>query len=301
MLLSDEKQQFGIIVRNASRDLKIAESYVEKDFYALTILKELIKRNPNFVFKGGTSLSVCQKVINRFSEDIDVSYAFERITVGQRRDIKQAFFDSIHAASLEVSNADNIRSRRIFNRYLCPYDSKWNNVSNQVIVEWATQTPSFPIEEKEAQTIIGRYLSKIGRDDLIQKYNLEAFMVKTITKERTFVDKIFAICDYHISKKLRRQSRHIYDLHQLLKYIELNDEIINVFNKVKSYRVNLDTCYSVKEDKPISKILEELIEEQTYLDDYNELTYTLLYDHVTYDECVPSILKIAKFLKDNNL
>ena len=301
MLLSDEKQQFGIIVRNASRDLKIAESYVEKDFYALTILKELIKRNPNFVFKGGTSLSVCQKVINRFSEDIDVSYAFERITVGQRRDIKQAFIDSIHAASLEVSNAENIRSRRIFNRYLCPYPSEWNNTTNQVIVEWATQTPSFPIEEKEAQTIIGRYLSKIGRDDLIQKYDLEAFMVKTITKERTFVDKIFAICDYHISKKLRRQSRHIYDLHQLLKHIELNDEIINIFNNVKSYRVNLDTCYSVKEDKPISKILEELIKEKTYLNDFNELTYTLLYDRVTYDECVPSILKIAKFLKDNNL
>ena len=301
MLLSSDQRQFSIIVENASREFKISESYIEKDFYALTILKELIKRNPNFVFKGGTSLSVCQKVINRFSEDIDVSYAFERITVGQRRDIKQAFFDSIHAASLEVSNAENIRSRRIFNRYLCPYSSKWNNFSNQVIVEWATQTPSFPIEEKEAQTIIGRYLSKIGRDDLIQKYDLEAFMVKTITKERTFVDKIFAICDYHISKKLRRQSRHIYDLHQLLKHIELNDEIINIFNKVKSYRVNLDTCYSVKEDRPISSILEELIQEQTYLKDYNELTYPLLYDHITYDECVPSILKIAMFLKDYNL
>lgn len=301
MLLSNDKQLFNEIIKTISEQNNILPQYIEKDFYALTILKELIKRNPNFVFKGGTSLSVCQHVINRFSEDIDISYAFERITVGQRRAIKQAFFDSIEAASLRVSNAENIRSRRIFNRYLCPYESIWNNSSNHVIVEWATQTPSFPIEVKSAQTIIGKYLESIGRHDLVEKYDLFPFETKTITKERTFVDKIFAICDYHISKKLDRQSRHIYDLHQLLKHIELNSEIINIFNKVKEYRINLDTCYSVKEDKSISSLIEDLINENTYLADYNLKTFPLLYDRTKYDDCVPSLKRIASFLKENNL
>lgn len=135
MLLSDDKNQFQIIISNASRHLNVAESFIEKDYYAITILKELFKRDDKFVFKGGTSLSVCQHVINRFSEDIDVSYVDEVITQGNRRRIKQIFFDSIEASFLSVSNPDNIRSRRIFNRYLCHYSSNWNANVDKVIVD----------------------------------------------------------------------------------------------------------------------------------------------------------------------
>ena len=301
MLLSSNQTLFKTIITNASRDLHIAERYIEKDFYAISILKELVTRNNSFVFKGGTSLSVCQQIIDRFSEDIDISYEFERITVGQRRDIKQAFFDSIEAVSLKVDNPDDIRSRRIFNRYLCTYESEWNQEDNKVIVEWATQTPAFPIEEKTAQTIVGKYLESIGELEIVKQYELESFVVKTITKERTLVDKVFAICDYHISNQLYRQSRHIYDIYQLMKYVKLDDNLINLFNKVKEYRINLDTCYSAKENMIVSKLLFELVEKQTYLNDYNNLTLPLLYNHIRYEDCVPSILKMAEFLEEYNM
>ena len=300
MLLSNDKELFSDLLKSITSDEGIASNYVEKDFYAISILKELVSRNDKFVFKGGTSLSVCQKVINRFSEDIDVSYADETITVGTRKRIKQSFFDSIEAVSLEVSHPENIRSRRVFNRYVCPYNSLIGS-DDVVIVEWATQTPSFPIEEKIAQTIIGRYLEKNGRFDLIEKYNLGSFKVKTITKERTMVDKIFAICDYHISKKLERQSRHIYDIHQLLNYVQLNDSFIKLFLKVREYRLNLDTCYSAKEEMRVSTLLYELIKQKTYLNDYNERTYPLLYDRTEYDDCIISIRRIADFLKEKGL
>ena len=301
MLLSNNKELFNSIIEDIYQKTDILPAYIEKDFYAITILKELISRNNSFVFKGGTSLSVCQQIINRFSEDIDISYEFERITVGQRRDIKLTFFDSIEAASLKVTNPDKIRSRRVFNRYICPYDSEWSPEGDQVIVEWATQTPAFPIEEKTAQTIIGKYLESIGRDDLVKQYNLGSFKVKTITKERTLVDKIFAICDYHISNKLYRQSRHIYDIYQLMKYVKLDNNLFNLFNKVKEYRINLDTCYSAKDNMTISTLLKELIDKKTYLNDYNNLTFPLLYDHIRYEECVPSILKMAEFLEEYNM
>lgn len=301
MLLSNDRELFLNLINEIFMKTGIRRPYIEKDFYAISILKELMSRNNNFVFKGGTSLSVCQGIINRFSEDIDISYAEEHITVGTKRKIKQAFFDSIEAVSLTVSNAENIRSRRVFNRYLCPYQSLWNEAGDRVIVEWATQTPSFPIEEKTAQTIIGKYLISIGRNDLVEKYRLEPFIVKTITKERTLVDKIFAICDYHISKKLERQSRHIYDISRLLKYVELDDSFIEIFNKVKEYRIPLDTCHSVKTDKKISEYLKELVDENTYRGDYNERTFPLLYDHVKYEDCLPSILRIAEFLKARGL
>ena len=301
MLLLDNKQVFKDLVERAALTTKIAQAFIEKDFLAISILKELVSRNEKFVFKGGTSLSVCQKVINRFSEDIDISYLDEHITVGQRKQIKQAFFDSIEAVSLKVSNAENIRSRRVFNRYLCPYVSLFTKQEDKVIVEWATQTPSFPIEEKTAQTIIGQYLESIGRNDLVKQYGLERFTVKTITKERTLVDKIFAICDYHISGKLDRQSRHIYDIHQLLPLVKLDDEFLALFNRVKEYRVNLDTRYSAKEGQTVSSLLDALIEKGTYRSDYNNRTFPLLYDGVTYNTAISSIRLISEFLKKHNL
>lgn len=158
MRLFDDLDTLMMLIDKASKHFLITTSYIEKDFYAISILKELVVHDDKFVFKGGTSLSVCQNIINRFSEDVDISYEDEIITTSNRRRIKQAFFDSIEAASLQVGNPENIRSRRIFNRYLCPYISRFDNHNDQVIVEWAIQTPSFPIETKTAQTIIGRYL-----------------------------------------------------------------------------------------------------------------------------------------------
>lgn len=301
MRLCDNKNEFQLLIDRVSRDTKIASVYVEKDYYAISILKELISRNDKFVFRGGTSLSVCQKVIQRFSEDIDISYEDEIITVGTRKDIKKTFFDSINATSLTISNPDDIRSRRVFNRYLCPYESLWNPIGDQVIVEWATQTPSFPIEEKTAQTIIGKYLNNINRHDLVVKYGLEEFKVKTVAKERTLVDKLFAICDYHISNKITRQSRHIYDIYHLLKCVKLDDNLICLIKRVKQYRKNVPTCYSAISDKPMSYYLSELIKEETFKGDYNNVTFPLLYDQIKYDEAINAVNEIEVFLSKNNL
>lgn len=299
MLLSDDVTLFRTIITNASRYFSVAESFVEKDFFALTILKELVKRDDKFVFKGGTSLSVCQHVINRFSEDIDISYADEVITQSNRKKIKQIFLDAIKASSLVVDNSSDIRSRRLFNRYLCTYKSSMSTNRDTVIVEWSTITPSFPIEEKEAQTIAGKYLQYINRLDLLEKYELQSFAVKTISKERTMVDKIFAICDYYISNKLDRQSRHIYDIYKLSSFVDLDADFLKLFEQVRCYRKQSEVCYSARAVKKISELLLELIEKNTYQMDYKEKTFNLLYDHIKYETCLESIKIIAIFLKEN--
>lgn len=302
MRLCDNKQLFVDLIRTVSNKYNILPDYIEKDYYAISLLKELVSKDSNLVFKGGTSLSVCHHVINRFSEDIDISYDREIITTSNRKKIKyDVFIPSIEKVGLKLTNLDNIRSRRVFNKYLCEYSSLQDGIRGSVIAEWATQTPSFPVEIKTAQTIIGQYLESINRKDLVELYGLESFETKTLKKERTLVDKVFAICDYHISKKVTRQSRHIYDIHQLLPLISLDNAFVELFEKVKSYRLNIDTCYSVQRDKPISSLLFELIEKKTFYNDYQTMTFPLLYDHLRYDECVPAIIEIASFLKGRNL
>jgi len=45
----------------------------EKDYFVTLFLKHLFEAEPNVVFKGGTCLSKCYKIIDRFSEDIDLT------------------------------------------------------------------------------------------------------------------------------------------------------------------------------------------------------------------------------------
>ncbi len=60
---------------------------VEKDYYVTMILKNLVMKCPECVFKGGTSLSKCHHVIDRFSEDIDITF-LNNLTQGMRRGLK---------------------------------------------------------------------------------------------------------------------------------------------------------------------------------------------------------------------
>ena len=61
------------VLETVSREIKKAEILVEKDTIQSMFLNELSKVNLPFVFKGGTSLSEAYNLINRFSEDIDLS------------------------------------------------------------------------------------------------------------------------------------------------------------------------------------------------------------------------------------
>ena len=73
-LHKDDKELLRDIIVTVSERTGIDESIVEKDYYVTMILKELVQRNPNVVFKGGTSLSKAYHVIDRFSEDIDITF-----------------------------------------------------------------------------------------------------------------------------------------------------------------------------------------------------------------------------------
>lgn len=61
------------MLETVSREIRKAEILVEKDTIQSMFLNELSKVNLPFVFKGGTSLSKAYNLINRFSEDIDLS------------------------------------------------------------------------------------------------------------------------------------------------------------------------------------------------------------------------------------
>ena len=93
-LHKDDKELLRDIIVTVSERTGIDESIVEKDYYVTMILKELVQRNPNVVFKGGTSLSKAYRAIDRFSEDIDITFE-EHLGEARRKKIKYQLLQPI--------------------------------------------------------------------------------------------------------------------------------------------------------------------------------------------------------------
>lgn len=84
MFLHNDEELFKDVIIAASVDQKRPVAIVEKDYYVTMILKLLAQVEPGCVFKGGTSLSKCHHVIDRFSEDIDITFS-NTLTQGKCR------------------------------------------------------------------------------------------------------------------------------------------------------------------------------------------------------------------------
>ncbi|MEO9146919.1 MAG: nucleotidyl transferase AbiEii/AbiGii toxin family protein [Ginsengibacter sp.] len=75
MNLHHDIKLFSVTLRSASEHLHIKHEFVEKDYRITPVLSHLAKSKyaSESVFKGGTSLSKGYNLIERFSEDVDIT------------------------------------------------------------------------------------------------------------------------------------------------------------------------------------------------------------------------------------
>jgi predicted nucleotidyltransferase component of viral defense system len=294
MNLHNDKLLFGQSIQMTSQKLGITENIVEKDYFVTLFLKELTGKLPNLVFKGGTSLSKCYKLINRFSEDIDLTLNVDKATEGVRKGIKNAILAALEELGLTLNNPDFVRSRRDFNRYEVLYPSVFSSelLKPFLYVETAVYIRSFPNETLFADCFIYEYLKGENRNDLIEQYDLMPFEINVQHMDRTFIDKVFALGDYYLDGKVRGHSRHLYDLHKLYPKITFDDKFRALTAKVREIRKPHKTCYSAQDGIDIPELLLKIMNENYYQQDYNNLTAYLLFDHVTYTDTLKTLQAI---------
>ena len=102
MYLHKNNEQFLNAIELAYEQTGIMTQAIEKDYYVTMLLRLLSEKMPYIVFKGGTSLSKCHKVIQRFSEDIDITIDTQ-ISQGQKKNIKQAIVSSADELGMKIS------------------------------------------------------------------------------------------------------------------------------------------------------------------------------------------------------
>lgn len=293
MYLHKNPEEMAQLVVDAAGHFSRAEAYVLKDYYATMVLREATSRNPGLVFKGGTCLSKCYRAIDRFSEDVDLGMAEEHVTEGMRKAIKRAVTESAAALGLEIPNLDQTRSRRDYNRYDMALPE-----GDKLIVETAIITPASPAGLKTIQSFVGEYCDAVGLDGITKEYGLEPFEVLANSVERTFCDKVFALCDYYLAEEPipARQSRHVYDLRKLQGLVSFDDGLAALFATVRRQRRGKNRCPSAEPDVDLTAVLRELADNDAYKGDYLNVTMDLLYDEMPYEEAAQALRDVADFV-----
>lgn len=297
-MLHNDKELFEQVILKVAESTGIDVGIIEKDYYVTLFLKKIVELQPNIIFKGGTSLSKCYKLINRFSEDIDLNIDTQsKPTEGQRKKLKENIVSIINKLDFTLDNSDNVKSRRNYNRYVIDYPTVFSSeyLKEHLIVETAVYIKAYPCKRMLATSIIYDYLNNNGYDDLIAQYGLEPFELNVQTAERTLIDKLYALGDYYLSDSVYEHSRHIYDIYKLLDIVSLNDNLKCLANEVYQERKPHEQCRSAKDEVDMNMLLREIIDKDIYKKDYEDITEKLLFEDVKYDVAIDALKKVVDY------
>lgn len=323
-IVNASNKERELLFREASLNSGINENIIEKDFWVSFILTHLFEKSffkDDFILKGGTSLSKCYNLIERFSEDIDLIVDLKLVDITEEElhlvrsntqqnkfnnyinDLTNKFLveDFIPRITKELKNSglndfeltiDETDSLSILFKYP---NIHWNEYIKPIVkLEMGTLAAKVPVETKTITPYIQTYLKEIN--------GLQA-NVKTITVVRTFFEKLTILHDlaHKTNNYNLRYSRHYYDTYKImisslfnesLNEILLIKDVVDFKNKFYySKRSNMDAILEgnlilIPNDEAIS----------VFRKDYDEMKDMFFGEIPDYNKMLETIKKKEKII-----
>ena len=206
MYLHLQKEIFIETIDMINSKSNIPKDILEKDYYVCLVLQELAK-NQDYLkayFKGGTAVYKILPTMNRFSEDIDLTV--EVIETDSKTNNKNRLKESatgykIVGLELQENKTERIADKAITAFY--NYDTDFEDLeiplykAGVIQVESTSFTISEPVEKCIVEPLIYKYATNDQKAILKEKFNLSEFAIGTLTLERIFIDKLFAVEAYY--------------------------------------------------------------------------------------------------------
>lgn len=316
------------ILDRVSTELNIRQrEVIEKDWWVTAVLRAMfsLPYAQHLSFKGGTSLSKCWHLIDRFSEDIDIAIDREylgfsdilsktqisdklrRATYSFVREImqydiaeqlhkngiaKNKFQVNVHITPISTTDPEtiNINYDSVFTLSIGEEDGMY--VLPKIKVEVSGRSMNEPVNEVAIDSMIDQVYPKTPFAE--QKFN-----VRAVVPERTFLEKIFLLHEEFAKPKelirVERMSRHMYDIGQMLKTPIVEKAIHNeqLYRQVIEHRrtfiglrgFNYDTLYP----DSLNIIPPETIIEQ-WKADYENMRLHMIYgESISFEELVTNL------------
>lgn len=238
MKLHENKTLFRQAVQFTADQMRIPAIYVEKDYwvtYALfTIFNNEIGKYT--VFKGGTALSKCYNMIERFSEDIDLVVLRregEGETDSKLKSKLKAVSTVVETVLPEVP-IEGVTHKMGMNRKTAHYYSKefkgdYGQVRDVIILESNWLGYYEPYTTKSIVSFVGQMMLDNKQSDIAKENGLLPFDLLALEPIRTICEKIMSLVRFSYGDNpiddLKKKIRHTYDLHQLLQ----QDEFLKFF------------------------------------------------------------------------
>ena len=260
MTLHDNKALFSELIVQTSKLLGMPEIYIEKDYWVTYILHRLSQideeTRSKVVFKGGTSLSKAYKLIERFSEDIDLAVIADDISSHQTKRLLKSIEKVLAGAPFnELTEHPQVSKGSEFRKSVHSYPQikvgDFGDAVDVVILELNTFAYPTPNSMMLVSTYIYDFLIQKKAEDVVSEYALFPFEVSVLNLERTLCEKISAIAraSYDGDAEMQKKIRHFYDIHLLLQRPE-----IQTFLDSKAFNEMMDI---VKDDDSDNKQFNE--------------------------------------------
>jgi hypothetical protein len=246
---------------------------IEKDFWVCWILKQLFtieEFDRRLIFKGGTSLSKCFNLIQRFSEDIDIAVDFEKLGFVGEKDPRRAELSYTKRAVLlsemltvcqdyiarEFIPILNVRIKDILGaddwllqinsndpnivgfEYPTSIEAKLDYIRPRVILELGTHAEPVPNENYDVTPFAAKHFPKLFTEPVCS--------ITTVVARRTFWEKATILhAEYHrpSGKPIPlRYSRHYADVAAMSQAQVVDDALADI-ELLKSVTNHKDLFY----------------------------------------------------------
>jgi predicted nucleotidyltransferase component of viral defense system len=232
---------------------------IEKDEWVTVVLRALfaLPYAEHLSFKGGTSLSKCWKVIERFSEDVDIainreflgftgmlsktqisdklrrsacSFVRERLQFDLTNQLKiNGINPKDFSAKVNITPISTTDPEKIFIEYKSLFSDNLY-IKPMVVLEISGRSMSEPVENVPIQSLLDEAFPDIP---FVEK----RFFVQAVVPQRTFLEKIMLLHEEFAKPtellRTERMSRHLYDIVRMLD-TPIAEKALNDINLYKS-------------------------------------------------------------------
>ena len=299
---------------------------IEKDWWVTMTLKALFETSCHkfLSFKGGTSLSKGWHLIDRFSEDIDLSlhhrfFGIESTNKSQREKLrKKSRLYIVNELSKELEQ--RLHDLGIADVNVIPVTMTEGNTpqpidSDRDPVALKVQYPSIlPASSSYMLPYVKVEISCLSMDEPTEVIELSSMIraaypqfdedavvnARIVRPTRTFLEKAFLLCEEFQKAKprTRRMTRHFYDMYKLA-HTPFVDEAMNdaeLYQRIVEHR---ETYYHVHY-VDYSRLLPENISflpSEELLKDY-KADYLMMLSEYIHDSNAPVFEELMQFLAE---
>jgi len=318
------------LINQMHEETKLPQVIIEKDLWVTAVLRALfaLPYAKNLSFKGGTSLSKCWNLIERFSEDVDIAinreffgflgdtFTIKQISKNLRKatckfirnelqfDLaRQMEIDGVPAdlfsVRMNITLVTTIDPEKVFVEYKSVFNAS-PYIKNVVILEIGGRSMKEPLQKVEIQSFIDKHFSQAT-------FAEKPFEINVVVPERTFWEKVCLLHE-EFSKpseqvRVERMSRHIYDLARMIETSIAENALKNkeLFQSIVAHRRMFIAMkgfdYDTLSPKTINIIPPESVIAK-WEDDYNKMQTMIYGKSLLFSDIIDEITKLNEKIRE---